>query len=116
MIKYYIEEFRVIGVEEGSLGGHPCRKGAVALVLSECKVLPRMSSICLQAFCSMGPVKDYFIHYEKLGDQFVVFVGTGISSLMEYFSTYPCYFDYTCAPIVPKQKINAIIDKNLFRR
>ena len=116
VIKYHIEEVRVIGVEEGYIGGHPCRKGELVLVLSGCTVSPRMSYICLRVYFSMGQVKYRYIHYEKVGDQFVFLIGTGISSLMKEFWIYPCYYDYTCTSIGPKQKIDATIKKNLVKR
>ena len=63
--------FEALGVKEGELGSHSCRKGVITLVSAGCTVCPPMAAICLCAGWSMGPVKDRYIHYEKAGDQFV---------------------------------------------
>ena len=60
---------------------------------SGCTVSPPMSSICLRASWSMGPVKERYIHYENVGDEFCVRSGTGISSLTKEFAISPAYFD-----------------------
>ena len=73
--------FVELGVQEGDLGSHSTRKGAITLVSSGCTVSPPMASICLPACWSMGPVKDRYIHYEKAGDQLVGRSATRISSL-----------------------------------
>ena len=65
------EEFEALGVLKGDLGSHSTRKGSITLVSAGCTVSPPMSSICLRACWSMGPVKDRYIHYKKAGDQFV---------------------------------------------
>ena len=50
VIKYHIGEFRVLGVEKGSLGSHLFRKGVIKLVSSGCTVSTPLSSICLRYF------------------------------------------------------------------
>lgn len=57
--------FEVLGIKEGELGSHSCWKGEIKLVSADCTVSPPISTICLSAGCSMGPVKDRFIHYKK---------------------------------------------------
>ena len=74
------EEFKKLGVKRGDLGAHSPRKGAITLVSSGCTVSPPMSSICIRARWSMGPVKDRYIHYEKAGEEFFGRTATGISS------------------------------------
>ena len=87
------EVFERTGVKKGDLGSHSVRQGSITLVSSGCTMSPPMSSICLMACWSMGPVKDRFIHYEKAGDQFVGRSVTGISSLSNEFAVSPAYFD-----------------------
>jgi len=53
------EEFASLGVIEGMLGSHSCRKGAITLVATGCTVSPSMAAICLRAGWSMGPVRDF---------------------------------------------------------
>ena len=61
-------------------------------------------------------MEERYIHYEKAVNQFVACTITGISSLTKKVSIYPFCFDYTCAPIGTKHKINGIISKNLVKR
>lgn len=107
--------FRSLGVVPGSLGSHSCRKGAITLLSSGCTVSPPMSSICLRACWSMGPVKDRYIHYEKAGDQFCGRSATGTSSLLKEFAISPAYFDFTDAPRGSKEMIDKVLEDNLAR-
>ena len=97
--------FENLGVKEGELGSHSCRKGAITLVSAGCTVSPPMAAICLRAGWSMGPVKDRYIHYEKAGDQFVGRCATGISSLSKEFAVSPVYFDFSDKPAGTKEKL-----------
>ena len=81
VIKENIDEFKLLGVDEHTLGSHSCRKGAITIVSTGCTVSPPMASICLRAGWSMGNVKDRYINYEKAGDQFCGRSVTGISSM-----------------------------------
>ena len=74
-----LEEFQSIVVDKVTLGYQSVRKGAITIVDSGCTVSPPMASICLRACWGMGPIKDRYIHYEKVGDQFVGRYVTGIS-------------------------------------
>ena len=104
--------FEVLGIKEGELGYHLCRKGAITLVSAGCTVSPPMAAICLRAGWSMGPVKDCYNHYEKAGDQFVGRCATGISSLRKDFATSPVYWDFTDAPIGTEEQIDLAIENN----
>ena len=86
------EEFGKLGVKKGDLGAHSPRKGTITLVASGCTVSPPMSSICIRACWSMGPVKDRYIHCEKAGDEFVGRTATGISSMVKEFAVSPFFF------------------------
>ena len=103
------EVFERMGVKKGDLGSHSVRKGSITLVSSGCTVSPPMSSICLRACWSMGPVKDTYIHYEKAGDQFVGRSVTGISSLSKQFAVSPAYFDSSGSEEGTMKKIDDII-------
>ena len=76
------------------LGTHSARKGCITLVSAGCTVSPPMSSICLRACWSMGPVKDRYIHYEKAGDQFCGRYATGVSSLRIEFAVSTPYWNW----------------------
>ena len=106
------EVFEVLGIKEGDLGSHSCRKGAITLVSAGCTVSPPMAAICLRACWSMGPMKDRYIHYEKAGDQFVGRCATGISSLTKEFATSPVYWDLSDAPAGTMSIIDASISDN----
>ena len=95
VIKANIDEFQVLGVEEGSLGTHSARKDCITLVCSGCTVSPPMSSICLRACWSMGPVKDRYIHYEKAGDQFCGRCTTELSTLSKDFAVSQPHWDWS---------------------
>ena len=41
------EELQVLGVEEGDLGTHSCRKGVATMVAAGCTVSPPIVSICI---------------------------------------------------------------------
>ena len=106
------EVFEVLGIKEGDLGSHSCRKGAITLVSAGCTVSPPMAAICLRACWSMGPMKDRYIHYEKAGDQFVGRCATGISSLTKEFATSLVYWDLSDAPAGTMSIIDASISDN----
>ena len=75
-----------------------------------------MASICLRAGWSMGPIKDRYIHYEKLGDQFVGRSVTGISSLSKDFGMSPVHWYCKDSSSYLKDKIETLIEENLVRR
>ena len=104
--------FEALGIKEGELGSHSCRKGAITLVSAGCTVSPPMAAICLRAGWSMGPVKDRYIHYEKAGDQFVGRCATGISSLRKDFATSPVYWEFTEEGETTTSSIDQIIENN----
>ena len=116
VIKDNLAAFEALGVEEGTLGSHSTRKGAITMVSTGCTVSPPMAAICLRACWSMGPVKDRYIHYEKAGDQFVGRTVTGISSLTKEFAVSPCYFELQDAPFGTKERIEDEIEENLVRK
>ena len=95
MIRENIDEFKLLGVDENTLGSHLCRKGAITLVSTGCTASPPMASICLRAGWSMGNMKDHYIFYKKAGDQFCGRCVTSISSLTKKFAVSPVYWDFT---------------------
>ena len=111
VIKENIDEFRLLGVDEHTLGSHSCRKGAITIVSTGCTVSPPMASICLRAGWSMGNVKDRYIHYEKAGDQFCGRSLTGISSMTKEFAVSPVYWDFTESGTRGKMGVKNIIEE-----
>ena len=49
MIEDNKDKFRLLGVDDKSLGAHSTRKGAITVVSTGCTVLPPMDLICLHA-------------------------------------------------------------------
>ena len=64
----------------------------------------------------MGPIKDQYIHYEKVGDQFVGRSVTVISSLSKDFGMSPLHWDWTDPPSNLKDNMDTLIEENLVRR
>ena len=64
----------------------------------------------------MGPIKDRYIHYEKLGDQFVGRSVTGISSLSKDFGMSPVHWYWTESHSYLKDKMETLNGDNLVRR
>ena len=56
------------------------RKAAITIFASGCTVSKTMDYVCLRACGSMGPIKDWYTHYEKVGDKFAGRSVTDISS------------------------------------
>lgn len=110
------DTFQGLGVEEGSLGSHSCRKGDITFLSSGCTVSPPMASICLRAFWSMGPVKGRYIHYEKSGDQFVGRAFTGISLLTKEFGISPSHSNFHNSPEGTKEGVKEVIVNNLVKK
>ena len=100
------EEFDKLGVKPVDLGLHSTRIDSITFVCSGCTVSPPMSLICLQACCSMGNVKDRYIHYEKSGDQFCGRGVTGISPLCKEFAVSSAYFELGSAPQEIENEMN----------
>ena len=65
------DDTKSLCVDVALLGSHSARKGAATLAACGYTVSPPMSSICLRAGWSMGPMKEHYLFYEKAGDQFV---------------------------------------------
>ena len=75
-----------------------------------------MSSICLRACWSMGPIKYQYIHYEKAGDKFVGRSVTGISLLTTEFGVSPVHWDWTESSVGSKDEKVELIEDNFVRR
>ena len=63
-------EVSELGVNPKMIGTHSIRKGAVTYMLS-LPGGPSISSVCIHAGWTMGTVKDVYMQYLSLGDQFV---------------------------------------------
>ena len=113
VVKENKDDFARLGVREGDLGSHSCRKGAITLVSAGCTVSPPMAAICLRACWSMGPVKDCYIHYEKARDQFVGRSATGVSSLTKQFALSPVYWELSDEGESASVEVDRQINENL---
>ena len=88
-------ELQELGVEDGDLGTHSCRKGVATMVAAGCTVSPPIVSICVRAGWVMGGVKDRYLKRESAGDQYVGRCAAGLDQLCKGFAVSPPYFDFT---------------------
>ena len=90
-------ELQQLGVEEGDLGTHSCRKGVATMVAAGCTVSPPIVSICVRAGWVMGGggVKDRYLKRESAGDQYVGRCAAGLDQLSKKFSVSPPYFEFS---------------------
>ena len=88
-------ELELLGVEEGDLRTHSCRKGVATMVAAGCTVSPPIVSICVRAGWVMGGVKDRYLKRESAGDQYVGRCAAGLDQLSKSFAISPPYFDFT---------------------
>ena len=70
LIQDHESEVSELGVNPKMIGTHSIRKGAVTYMLS-LPGGPSISSVCIHAGWTMGTVKDVYMWYLSLGDQFV---------------------------------------------
>ena len=89
VIRDHEAEVSELGVNPQMIGTHSIRKGAVTY-MSSLPGGPSISSACIRAGWTMGSVKDVYMRYLSLGDQFV---GRCLSMLpllqMEFASSPP---------------------------
>ena len=90
-----MSDLQQLGVEEGDLGTHSCRKGVATMVAAGCTVSPPIVSICVRAGWVMGGVKDRYLKRESAGDQYVGRCAAGLDQLSKRFSVSPPYFDFS---------------------
>ena len=64
----------------------------------------------------MVPIKDRYIHYEKVGDQFVGRSVNSISLLTIEFGVSPIHWDWTDWPVSSKDEMVVLIKDNFMRR
>ena len=88
-------ELQELGVEDGDLGTHSCRKGVATMVAAGCTVSLPIVSICVRAGWVMGGVKDRYLKRESVGDQYVGRCASGLDQLSKGFAISPPYFDFT---------------------
>jgi hypothetical protein len=102
------EEFLLLGVLLGDLGSHSAQKGESSYTSAGSAVCPPMVSICLHAMWSMGSIKEYYLQYEKSGDQHL---GRIVSKLDVNDITFA-----TSPPFLTLQTKMKEIQPSLFRR
>lgn len=94
-VKETMHELEPLGVQEGDLGTHSCRKGVATMVAAGCTVSPPIVSLCIRCGWVMGGVKDRYLKYEGAGDQYVGRCASGLDQLSKEFAISPAYFDHS---------------------
>ena len=95
---------------------HYIRKVSIKIVACACTISPTTDSICLMDCWSMGPIKDWYIHYEKAGDKFVGHSVTGIYSRTTEIGGHLVHWYWTDSPVVSKYDMESLIEDNFVRR
>ena len=95
LVKDTMNEMKTIGVGEGGLGAHFCRKGVATMVTSVCTVYPSIVLVCARTEWVMGGVKDKYLSRECEGDQYIGRWSCVLNHMDQNFSVSPDYFDYS---------------------
>ena len=61
----------MLRISSSNLELHSARNGVCSKASENSTVNPPMVSTCLRAMCSMGSVKEQYLHYEKARDQYL---------------------------------------------
>ena len=85
--------FFALGISPGDLGSHSARKGASSHACAGTTVSPPMVSICLCAMWSMGHIKERYLQYKKVGDQYLGRVICGLEVNDVLFAVSPPFFN-----------------------
>ena len=93
IIAKYRREFFAVGISAGDLGSHSVRKGAASHACAGSAVSPPMVSVCLRTMWSMRHVKERYLQYEKVGDQYLGRVVCGLDVNNVSFAVSPPFFD-----------------------
>jgi hypothetical protein len=88
----YPAVFFALGISPGDLGSHLARKGASSHACAGTTVSLPMVSICLCAMWSMGDIKERYLQYEKVGDQYLRQVVCGFEVNDVSFAVSPPFF------------------------
>jgi hypothetical protein len=92
----YSDEFFTLGILPGNLGLHSARKSTRNHACSGSMVSPPMVSICLHAMWSMGHVKEHYLQYEKVGNQYLGRVVRGLDVNSVEFAVLPPFLEFNC--------------------
>ena len=84
-----MEHLKILGVEEGDLGTHSCRKGVVTMVAAGYTVSRPIISICIRAGWVMGGVKYKYLKHKSAGDQYVGRCASGLNPLEKRLLLHP---------------------------
>ena len=84
-------EVAAMGLEDGDIGTHSIRKGAVSYV-SSLPGGPPGAAICIRAGWTMGRVKDIYMRYVSAGDEFVGRCLSMLPLLSSKFGASPPHF------------------------
>ena len=79
----------MLGIEDGDLGTHLCRKGVALIAASCCTFSPPIASMCVRTYWVMGWFKDSYIQRESDSKQYVGRCATGLDHLNKLFDISP---------------------------
>ena len=83
LIKYNLEHLKTLGVKEGNLGTHSCRKVFATMVAAGCTLSPPIVSISIRSSWVMGGLKYKYLNCKYAGDQYVGSCASGLNHLEE---------------------------------
>lgn len=90
------DELWRFGIWDGNHGVHSARKGPCSYAFSG-STIPPIVSVCLHAQWSRGSIKEQYLHYEKVGDQYLGQVVSDLNHSRYLFALSLPYFDFDCA-------------------
>jgi hypothetical protein len=93
VIKKNLNKFVTLGISPGNLGLHSAWKGSCGYASAGSTVCPPIVSICLQAMWSMGSIKERYLQYKKVGDQYLGRVVSRLDVNDVSFTISPPYFE-----------------------
>ena len=85
LTKNNLEHLKNLGVEEGDLDTHSCRKGVATVIAEDCTVYPPIVSICLRSSWFMGGVKYKYLKPKYAGDKYVGRYTSGLDQIENRF-------------------------------
>ncbi len=93
IIEKYPDELFALGILPGDLGSHLARKGASSHACSDTTVLLPMVFIYLRAMQSMGHVKEQYLQFKNVGNQYLGQVVCGLDVISVKVAVLPSILD-----------------------
>ena len=85
-------DFQNLGLDVEDLGSHSVRKGAYSLAVTGSTVSPPIIYIFLCACWILGAVNERYLHYKKVGNNFLGRTVSGLDILSPEFFISPACF------------------------